>query len=131
MPEMNAVSIHTCGGPEVLQLEEVEVPQPAEDEVLIRVRAVGVNPIDYQVRSGALARGRPLKETTVLGRDVAGTIERCGGENRGMPGMKPGDAVYALLNGRPAGYAQYVTVKASLCAPEPRRLDLSEPRRCH
>jgi NADPH:quinone reductase-like Zn-dependent oxidoreductase len=120
MTTMKAVCMHAYGGPEVLKLEEIEMPEPADDEVLVRVRAAGVNPIDYKVRSGAFSEGRPLKEPLVLGRDVAGTVERCG---RSVHGFKPGDRIFAMLDGGPGGYAQYVAIKADLCAPEPRGLD--------
>jgi NADPH:quinone reductase-like Zn-dependent oxidoreductase len=56
----------------------------------------------------------------VLGRDVAGTVERCG---RAVQGIKPGDRVFALLESGPGGYAEFVTLKASLCVREPRQLD--------
>jgi NADPH:quinone reductase-like Zn-dependent oxidoreductase len=120
MATMKAVCMHTYGGPEVLQLEEVDRPQPADDEVLIRVRAASVNPIDYKMRSGAFSQGKPLKEPLILGKDVAGTIERCGPS---VQGFKPGDAVYAMLDTGPGGYAEYVTAEARVCAPEPRKLN--------
>lgn len=120
MPKMKAVCIHSFGGPEVLKVEEMEIPQPADDEVLIRVRAASVNPVDYKLRSGAMSPGKPLQKPMVLGRDVAGTIERCG---RAVQSLRPGDNVFALLDGGQGSYAQYVTVKASICAREPKQID--------
>jgi NADPH:quinone reductase-like Zn-dependent oxidoreductase len=120
MPKMKAVRIHSFGGPEVLKVEEMEIPQPADDEVLIRVKAASVNPVDYKVRSGALSPGKPLQQPTVLGRDIAGTVERCG---RAVQNLRAGESVYALLDGGQGGYAQYVTIKASICAREPKQID--------
>jgi NADPH:quinone reductase-like Zn-dependent oxidoreductase len=120
MPKMKAVCIRSFGGPEVLKVEEIDVPQPKDDEVLIRVKAASVNPVDYKLRSGVFSGGQTLKQPTVLGRDIAGTIERCG---RAVQSLHAGDNVYALLDGGQGGYAQYVTIKASICVPEPRQLD--------
>lgn len=120
MPKMKAVCMHSFGGPDVLKLEELEIPQPADDEVLVRVRAASVNPVDYKIRSGSYSGGKPLRDPTVLGRDVAGTVERCG---RAVQNLKAGDEIFAMLDGGPGGYAQYVTIKADLCAPSPQHLD--------
>jgi NADPH:quinone reductase-like Zn-dependent oxidoreductase len=117
---MKAVRIRSFGGPEVLELVEIEKPEPRDDEVLIRVRAASVNPVDYKIRSGTYP---PVKEDQlpkVLGRDVAGEIERCG---RAVRDLKAGDTVYAMLDTGPGGYAEYVTVKADLVAPKPEQLD--------
>jgi NADPH:quinone reductase-like Zn-dependent oxidoreductase len=116
---MKAVQIRSFGGPEVLELAEIAKPIPKDDEVLIRVRAASVNPVDYKIRSGAL----PVRQDQlpkVLGRDVAGEVERCG---RAVRNFKAGDTVYAMLDGGPGGYAEYVTVRADLVAPKPGQLD--------
>src|SRR4051812_50049200 len=68
---MQAVVVHETGGPEVLRYEEVERPEPADGEVLIKVRAASVNPIDWKYRRGIADKQLPA----VLGNDVAGTIE--------------------------------------------------------
>jgi NADPH:quinone reductase len=78
MSTMKAVCMHACGEPEVLKLEEVEVPQPPDGEVRVRVRTAGVNPFDYKLRSGAFSQGRPLEDPVILGRDVAARSSRAG-----------------------------------------------------
>jgi len=120
MTVMKAVRIRSFGGPEVLELADVEKPQPADDEVLIRVRAASVNPVDYKIRSGTYPVVKQGQLPKVLGRDVAGEVESCGREVRNF---KERDTVYAMLDGGPGGYAEYVTVRADLVAPKPGQLD--------
>jgi NADPH:quinone reductase-like Zn-dependent oxidoreductase len=113
---MKAVRIHQYGGPEVLTYEEAPRPEPKEDELLIRVHAAGVNPADWQIRSGK--RG-VLEEpfSLILGFDVSGLVEATGG---GVTHFEVGDAVYALQSG---AYAEYVTSPAADVAHKPRSLD--------
>ena len=120
MTTMKAVRIRSFGGPEVLELANIDKPEPQDDEVLIKVRAASVNPVDYKIRSGAYPVVKQDQLPRVLGRDVAGEIERCG---RAVRNFKEGDTVYAMLDGGPGGYAEYVTVKADLVAPKPGQLD--------
>ncbi len=120
MTKMKAVCIHSFGGPEVLKVEDVEIPQPKDDEVLIKVHAASINPVDYKIRAGQYPPVKQQQLPKVLGRDVAGTIERCG---RAVRNFKEGDAVYAMLDGGSGGYAEYVTVKADVCSRKPERLD--------
>ncbi len=72
MTTMKAVRIRSFGGPEVLELADVEKPTPKDDEVLIRVRAASVNPVDYKIRSGGYPVVKQDQLPKVLGRDVAG-----------------------------------------------------------
>ncbi len=113
---MKAVRIHQYGGPEVLTYEEAPRPEPKEDEVLIRVHAAGVNPADWQIRSGK--RG-VLEDpfSLILGFDVSGVVEAIGSS---VAHFKVGDAVYALQDG---AYAEYVTSPATSVAHKPRSLD--------
>jgi len=120
MSTMKAVCIHSFGGPEVLKLESIERPSPEDDEVLIKVRAASVNPVDYKIRSGSYPPVKKQQLPKVLGRDVSGTVEKCG---RAVQTMHEGDEVYTLLDNGPGGYAEYVAVKANLCAPKPKQLD--------
>ena len=82
---MRAVVMHETGGPDVLQLEDVDPPEPGEGEVLIRVHAASVNPIDWKMRRGG--PGRPLP--AVLGIDASGTVEasRAQGFGEGISGF--------------------------------------------
>jgi NADPH:quinone reductase-like Zn-dependent oxidoreductase len=123
MTKMKAVCIHSFGGPEVLKLESVDVPQPKEDEVLVKVHAASVNPVDYKIRAGQYPPVKQQQLPKVLGRDVSGTVERCG---RAVSDFHEGDAVYAMLDVGSGGYAEYVTIKANLCSPKPKHLDYSE-----
>ncbi len=121
MATMKAVRIDSFGGPETLQVRDMEVPQPQDDEVLIRVKAASVNPVDYKMRSGHYPPVGMEQLPRVLGRDISGTIVGCG---LAVIGIKYGDEVYAMLDGgQGGGYAEYVAVRATLCAPKPRRLD--------
>ncbi|HEY3729902.1 MAG TPA: NADP-dependent oxidoreductase [Steroidobacteraceae bacterium] len=120
---MKAAVIHSFGPPEVIQTEEIAIPSPGEDEVLVRVRAVSVNPVDYKVRSGHYPAVKEDRLPLTLGRDVAGTVERCGKAARQF---KPGDSVYAMLDRDHGGYAEYVIVKERDLAAKPERLDYTE-----
>jgi|SRR5688572_30321796 NADPH:quinone reductase len=87
---MKAIMVREFGGPEVMKLEDAPEPLPGPGQVTIRVRAVGVNPVDAYIRSGTYARKPSLPYTP--GTDVAGTIEAVGS---GAAGVKQGDRVYA------------------------------------
>jgi NADPH:quinone reductase-like Zn-dependent oxidoreductase len=116
---MKAIRIHSFGDPDVLTLEDMPRPTPADGEVLIRVKAASVNPVDYKIRSGHYKK-RDIQLPTTLGRDVAGIIEA---EGRGVAGFKPGDEVYAFLGSESGGYAEYAIAKENEVAPKPERLD--------
>src|SRR5579875_2281648 len=94
MATMKAVRIHSFGGPEVMRVEEMPVPQPQDDEILLRVHAASVNPVDYKTREGKFAAVGRDKLPVTLGRDVSGTVESCGPRAQTF---KRGDAIYALL----------------------------------
>jgi NADPH2:quinone reductase len=98
---MKAIRVHQFGGPEVLRLEDVPTPKPDTGQVLVRVRAVGVNPYDTYMRAGTYAIKPPLPYTP--GSDAAGTVEEVG---PGVTKVKPGDRVYTsgTLTG---AYAEY------------------------
>jgi NADPH:quinone reductase-like Zn-dependent oxidoreductase len=117
---MKAVVLHEYGGPEKLVYEEMADPVAGEGEVLVRLAATSVNPIDYKVRSGAVAKYMPLQLPAVLGRDVAGTVRSVGPH---VTGFAPGDRVMALGN---QAYAELVVVKAADLAHVPDGLDLVE-----
>jgi NADPH:quinone reductase-like Zn-dependent oxidoreductase len=115
---MRAISQRTFGGPEVLEVIEVERPEPAPGEVLVRVLAAGVNPADWKIRAGRppLFGDPPF----VLGFDLSGVVERVGPE---VTRFQPGDEVYGMP-APPAGtYAEYVAAPAADLVPKPRSLD--------
>ena len=99
---MKAIRVHAFGGPEVLQVEEVPKPQAGAGQVLVRIHAAGVNPLDTYIRSGAYAAKPNLPYTP--GKDAAGTIEAVGS---GVTDFKVGDRVYVgeSLTGTYAEYA--------------------------
>jgi NADPH2:quinone reductase len=98
---MKAIRVHQFGGLEVLQLEEIPTPKPDAGQVLLRVRAIGVNPYDTYMRAGTYAIKPPLPYTP--GSDAAGTIEAVGS---GVTKVKVGDRVYTAKTVTGA-YAEY------------------------
>lgn len=122
---MKAVRIHAFGGPEVLQLEDVARPVPAADEILIKLYASGVNPVDWVVREGGNDALRAyLTLPMTLGWDAAGVVEELGSE---VTGFQKGDAVYGEPNFPGDGsYAEYCAAKASQFARKPQSLSFTE-----
>ena len=118
---MKAVRLHEFGGPEVLKYEEVPRPLFGSEEVLVRVHASGVNPLDWKVRRGLM---RGLIEHTlplVPGWDFSGVVEELG---EGVTGFKVGDAVYGRADpSRNGSYAEYVAVRSNEIAMKPRSVD--------
>jgi NADPH:quinone reductase-like Zn-dependent oxidoreductase len=119
MSMMKAIQIHEYGGPEALKYEDVPRPSPAADEVLIRVHAMSVNPVDWKLRSGAARKHLELQMPCILGGDLSGVVEHADGSSAGF---KKGDAVYAL-RGLTGAYAEYVAIKAAMAAPKPKNMD--------
>lgn len=117
---MKAVRIHKYGDPGVLTYENAPQPEPEDDELLIRVHAAGVNPADWQIRSGKrFLLEEPFSLT--LGFDVSGVVEAVGSN---VANFEAGDAVYGLLPlGQGGAYAEYVTCHAADIAHKPRSLD--------
>ncbi|MFF2777159.1 NADP-dependent oxidoreductase [Streptomyces sp. NPDC058052] len=116
---MRAVVVERWGGPEVLVEREVERPEPGLNEVLVRVHAAGVNPVDWKTRaSGALIEWGALP---AVGWDVSGTVEAVG---PGVGVLRPGDEVFGmpLFPRQAGGYAQYVVAPARHLAPKPASL---------
>ena len=107
---MQAIRVHTFGGPEVLRLEDVPVPDPGPGQVLLRVEAAGVNFIDVYHRTGLYKQPLPL----TLGREAGGTAERVG---PGVTTIRPGDRVAS--DTAMGAYAEYVLVAAERLVPLP------------
>ena len=120
---MRAIRQQTFGGPEVLKLTEAVRPVPLPTEVLVRVRAVGVNPVEAVIRSG----GFPLlgHPPFILGWDVSGVVEDI---EPGVTRFRPGDEVYGMpFFPRPAGaYAEYVAAPSRQLARKPAGLSHAE-----
>ena len=117
---MQAIVITQPGGPDVLKILEKPIPSPASNEVLIRVKAAGVNRPDVFQRKGGYPppAGVPAD---IPGLEVAGIVETCGNE---VQRWQPGDAVCALLGG--GGYAEYVVVDSRHCLPVPAGWSFTE-----
>ena len=115
---MKAVVIHEYGGPDKLKLEDFDDPTVAEGEVLVRVAAVSINPVDWKMRSGEAQARFPVDFPGILGRDLSGTIRSVG---PGVTGFKPGDQVFALSE---KTYAELCAVKASELAKIPEGLEI-------
>src|SRR5690349_2932407 len=91
---MKAVVAHEYGGPEAVKIEEIPIPTPKENEVLVRVVASGVNPADPLIIGGKYAREFGTHLPLIPGYDMAGIVEKAGDK---VTKLKPGDAVYAYL----------------------------------
>jgi NADPH:quinone reductase-like Zn-dependent oxidoreductase len=115
---MKAIVYREYGSADVLKLEEVPKPTPGDNEVLIKVRAAGVNPLDWHFMRGVpgfvrIVAGMKRPKRTRLGMDVAGDAELVGA---GVEGFKPGDKVFGLIEG---SFAEYVCAPTSAVARMP------------
>jgi len=118
---MKAIRFHAHGGPEVLMYEDVPTPEPAAGEVLVKVHATSVNPIDWKVRAGHMKGFRDYPLPFILGWDVSGVVESCGSD---VTQWKPGDEVYGRPDGaRNGAYAEYIVVREGELARKPGKLD--------
>jgi NADPH:quinone reductase-like Zn-dependent oxidoreductase len=117
---MKAIVVHEYGGPEVLKFEEYPDPVPGPGEVLVRVAAASVNPIDYKRRAGLTKDFYPLQFPGLIGVDVAGTVVRLGS---GVEAFTVGNRVFAMADNT---YAELCVVKADALADIPEGLDLIE-----
>jgi NADPH2:quinone reductase len=116
---MKAIVVKEFGGPDVLKLEDVRDPTPAPGQLLVRVQAVGVNPVETYIRAGAYARKPSLPYTP--GSDVGGTVEKAGA---GVTAFKPGDRVYT--QGASGGYAEFLVCEEAVAHPLPERVSFGQ-----
>ncbi|HKM80782.1 MAG TPA: NADPH:quinone reductase [Candidatus Acidoferrum sp.] len=117
---MKAIQVYQFGGPEVLALHAVPTPKPGPGEVLVRVRAAGVNPYDTYMRNGSYPVKPALPYTP--GSDAAGTIETVGG---GVTKVKPGDRVYTATT-LTGAYAEYALARENQVYPLPEKISFSQ-----
>jgi NADPH:quinone reductase-like Zn-dependent oxidoreductase len=115
---MKAIVVHQYGGPEVLKFEDYPDPVPGPDEVLVRVAAASVNPIDYKRRAGLTKDFYPLHFPGLIGVDMAGTVVKTGPS---VEDFSIGDKVFAMADNT---YAELCVVNAALLAKVPTGLDL-------
>jgi NADPH:quinone reductase-like Zn-dependent oxidoreductase len=116
---MHAMRIHTFGGAEVLRNETVTVPTPGRGEILVRIAAASVNPVDSKIRQGKFPALNDDALPLTLGRDLSGVVEALGDA---VQGVAVGDAVFALLGWDRGAYAQHVLLKPEEFAPKPVNL---------
>jgi len=115
---MKAIVVRQYGGPEVLKYEEYPDPVAGLGEVLVRVAATSVNPIDYKRRAGLTKDFYPIKFPGLMGVDIAGTVVKTG---PGVEGFSVGEQVFAMAADT---YAELCVVKAAILAKVPKGLDL-------
>jgi NADPH:quinone reductase-like Zn-dependent oxidoreductase len=121
---MRAIRTHAYGGVEQLQLEDIPIPVPKPDEVLVRIAASTVNPVDWKMRSGAAQKRLPLTFPITLGCDFSGVVAQLG---EGVTSFNIGDEVYGYCGvQRDGSYAEYVALPAAHTALRPRTLTLLE-----
>ncbi len=114
---MKAVVINEYGNNGVIQYIDVECPEPQAGEVLIKIHAAGVNPVDWKIRDGAGQR-MGLTLPIRLGGEITGTVEKVGD---GVEHLEAGDTVYGII--KSGGFAEYAIAKAADMALQPARLD--------
>jgi NADPH:quinone reductase-like Zn-dependent oxidoreductase len=133
---MKAVRIKRYGNEQVVELAEVERPQPGENQLLVKVRAAAVNPVDWKIRDG-LGEMFGMKLPLILGCEVAGTVEAVGGggpssprdesvrsaDRTGINDFAAGDEVYGYLSAHSGGYAEYVAAPTSEFVRKPKQID--------
>jgi NADPH:quinone reductase-like Zn-dependent oxidoreductase len=123
---MKAIILTQPGGVENLQLTEIEKPTPAKGEVLIKVKAISINPVDWKTRKGTGVYGR-LKEQNplIIGWDISGVVESVGDD---IVEFKTGDEVFGMVNfpGHGKAYAEYVAAPATHLALKPANISHEE-----
>src|ERR1700755_830899 len=113
-----AVRMDKYGGIDVLHVDEVAVPAPQENQILVKVKAAGINPGEAAIRQGFMDKQWPAHFPSGQGSDFAGVIERVGD---GVEGFKAGDEVIGFSDDR-ASQAEYVTVDASHLTRRPQHV---------
>ena len=125
-PKMKAIVYHEFGGPEVLRLEEIDKPVPKDNQILVKVRALSVNPLDWHFLEGIPYLGRPMAfgllrpTVTQIGVDYAGTVEAAG---KDIKELKPGDEVYGNKFG---AFAEYVVATEKAVALKPATITFEQ-----
>jgi NADPH:quinone reductase-like Zn-dependent oxidoreductase len=116
---MRAVQIERYGNEEVVKLADVEKPKPGENQLLVKVKAAAVNPVDWKIRDG-LGKMFGMKLPLILGCEVAGTVETVG---NAVKDFAVGDDVYGYLSAYSGGYAEYVAAPASEFVRKSKQID--------
>ena len=117
---MRAARIHEFGGSDVTRIEQLPVPEPKDDEILLAIHAASINPVDYKIRAGNYPRITAANLPVTLGRDASGVVTAVGS---GVTKFKVGDAVFAMAGGARGCYADDVILKEVEAASKPTNLD--------
>jgi NADPH:quinone reductase-like Zn-dependent oxidoreductase len=123
-PTMKAIVVQKYGGPEVLKYEDAPRPEPKEDQILVRVIAAAVNPVDGMIRSGKFDNYFHTTFPLIPGYDISGVVEKTGPK---ITKFKAGDPVYAYIGLKEGGgYAEYAVATEKEAAPKPKSLTFGE-----
>ncbi|BAY74284.1 alcohol dehydrogenase zinc-binding domain-containing protein [Nostoc linckia NIES-25] len=120
---MKAVVIRRYGDAQVLQYEDVEQPKIEPTQILVKVRASSVNPVDWKIRQGMLSLLTGSKFPKILGFDVAGDVVEVGSQ---VTRFKPGDAIYGSTSFPGGGYAEFAAIRENLAVLKPTNLSYEE-----
>jgi NADPH:quinone reductase-like Zn-dependent oxidoreductase len=122
---MRAAIINQFGNPDVFEMTEIEKPVPNDDQVLIKVMAAGINPVDTKVRAGTSGMSKKLQFPAILGWDVSGIIESAG---KNVTDYQPGNAVFGCIGfpGLGKAYAEYTVADPALLARKPNNISFEE-----
>lgn len=122
---MKANILHEFGEPSQFKLEEIQKPTPKENQVLICVKAIGINPLDSKVRKGANRIAKNMTLPAIIGWDVSGVISACG---KGVSQWQTGDEVFGCIGfpGPGGAYAEYVAVNADELVRKPKEVSFEE-----
>jgi NADPH:quinone reductase-like Zn-dependent oxidoreductase len=116
MSPITKMRIHSFGGKEVLQADDIEPSLPDAGQVLVAVHAASINPVDFKIRSGKYPAVKDDRLPYTLGRDFSGVVEKCGAQ---ATRFKPGDEVFGMVNIYGGGYSEKVVVEERAIALKP------------
>lgn len=122
---MKTIHINAYGGKEVFKVAEIPTPKPKRGQVLVKVQAIGLNPVDWKIRAGYLKEMMPLQFPATLGGDIAGTVEAVGED---VTNFSVGDMVYGSANvfvGGSGALAEYAVVGIANLAPKPSSVNFT------
>ncbi|MEO6838625.1 MAG: alcohol dehydrogenase catalytic domain-containing protein, partial [Ginsengibacter sp.] len=122
---MKAVILNEFGEAEKLEIADVPKPEIYDDEVLIKVAAAGINPVDTKVRAGYSGMSKYLKLPVILGWDVSGVIVKTG---KNVSDFKEGDAVFGCIGfpGLGSAYAEFTIADPKVLAKKPNNISFEE-----
>ena len=120
--KIRMMRIHRFGGPDVLQADEVEPSLPDASQVLVRVKAASINPVDFKIRNGKYPAVKEDRLPYTLGRDASGIVEKCGAQ---ATKFKVGDEVFGIVGIGGGGYAEKVVLDQTAIVRKPPSIDHS------